>query len=42
MIVMFPSVIEVIEDNAQNSGKALDRIKAERFLDGIQTFDLFS
>jgi hypothetical protein len=39
MIVMFPSVIEVINDNAQNSGKALDRIKAKGVLDGIQTFD---
>ena len=39
MIVMFPSVIEVIDDNAQNSGKALDRIKAKGVLDGIQTFD---
>jgi hypothetical protein len=39
MIVMFPSVIEVIDDNAQNSGKSLDRIKAKIVLDGIQTFD---
>jgi hypothetical protein len=38
MIVMFPSVIEVIDDNAQNSGKALDRIKSKGVLDGIQTF----
>jgi hypothetical protein len=36
---MFPSVIEVIDDNAQNSGKALDRIKSKGVLDGIQTFD---
>ena len=39
MIVMFPSVIEVIDDNAQNATKSLDRIKAKGVLDGIQTFD---
>ena len=39
MIVMFPSVIEVVDDNAQNASKALDRIKAKGVLDAIQTFD---
>ena len=40
-VAMFPSVIEVTDDNAHNSGKALGRIKVKGVLDGIQTFDLF-
>jgi hypothetical protein len=39
MIVMFPSVIEVIDDIAQNGGRAIDRLKAKGVLDAIQTFD---
>jgi hypothetical protein len=39
MIVMFPSVIEVIDDIAQNGGKATDSLKAKGVMDAIQTFD---
>jgi len=39
MIVLFPSVIEVIDDIAQNGSKADDRLKTKVVLDAIQTFD---
>lgn len=39
MIVMFPSVVEVIDDIAHNGSKAVDRLKAKGVLDAIQTFD---
>ena len=39
MIVLFDSVIEVIDDIAQNGGKAIDKFKAKVVLDAVQTFD---
>jgi hypothetical protein len=39
MIVMFSSVVEVIDDIAYNHSKASDRLKAKGVLDAIQTFD---